>query len=638
MFEWVNIIANIGLLWIASLCLVRLNKCFRGKRGALAEVLCLDDVIYALLFSCFITASQLADSLLLSIVVFAFTLLYIVLLWLDAMLFVQFRIEVNRQTISWFLTGSKGLSKGIPHLMKVFQKYYWACCIPVFWTVLLSVSIFGPGGMKLFNVVLAIFLSTILGLKFQGISLLKVVIAVTAIFILTSFVDLAYAQWVFGFAALAAFSALVVGSLAIYRKFTASTHRFLSTPSLLGNIVLNDSFIADERVNLKSEHQALLQSLSHSQVKSPAFGRCKGANIILVTMESMGAYINPYVADGAHSKIAQRMAQHSWFSKQHFCLCPNTTVSTNQMYTGAYSNNPYNKDDSLYPGVEPLHIKHLKANGYKTLFLDSANIGLYDYHKLLSRIGFDQVWGTDDLPDEGGLKADYRLWNMVDKVAEQVAEQPFYLHLINDQTHMPYEVVDKQRFNRHSGQGDKSVYLNALEECDFIVDEFLKRLGEKVDLSNTILVFTGDHGESFGEFGYSFHSNSVIKPQVHVPFMLNHPQLASKELEHSSHFDLFPTFFDLLGIEYNYSCIGDSLGLDNRKKCYFFHSATLKGNTPANFGLLLNDELVWVDRLFNQVRQISFNTNSYTNSVGDESVYSKNLMYQILLEQGILSE
>lgn len=321
-------------------------------------------------------------------------------------------------------------------------------------------------------------------------------------------------------------------------------------------------------------------------------------------------------------------------SQQHFSLCPNTTVSTNQMYTGHYSNNPYNKSDSLFPGKDPMHIAHLRAQGYKTLFLDSADTSLYDYERLLGRIGFDRVWGTRDIPAKG-LKADYRLWNMVDVIAAEVADGPFFLHVINDQTHMPYEVVDGERFNRHTGNSQKAKYLNAVEEVDFILDEFLLRLGKKVNLSNTIVVFTGDHGESFGEFGYSFHSNSVILPQITVPFMLCHPNLRGREIEHSCHFDLFPTFFDLLGIEFDYPSLGSPLGCEQRDFAYFAHSATLKGNSPANFGFINNGELLWMDRLFNQVSLLSSEQVRRPLSA-KEQTYAKSLLHKMLSERGVL--
>ena len=589
-----------------ALCLsgiLRLNKELRGKRGALAKALSFDDVLCVVIVSVVHTFTLYFSPMLLSVAVSILLFLYGLLVFVDATLFVQYRIEVNRQTLAWFLTGSKGISKGIPHLLGVFKKFPAGALVPFLLVALLVVA------------------------HVETSQSLMIRVAAESPFVEQSFFVLAGTAVGLG---------ILTCVVALNRSRWNSSSAFLTTPTLLTNILADDNFKANEQVALSAVHQTFVNPPSDIPQKSDMHGTCRGANVIMITFESLGAYVAPYVKDAARSRLAERLSSSSWVSNKHFCLCPNTTVSTNQMYTGAYSNNPYNKDDSLYPGVEPRHIKHLKAAGYKTLFLDSADIGLYDYHKLLSRIGFDRVWGTNDLPSNG-LKADYRLWNMVDAIADEVSDAPFYLHIINDQTHMPYEVVDNQRFNRHTGNSQKDLYLNAVEEVDYILDTFLERLAQKVDMDNTILVFTGDHGESFGEYGYSFHSNSVIMPQMHVPFMLHHPRLGSRQIEHSCHFDLFPTFFDLLGIECDYPTLGSSIANDERAFAYFFHSATLKGNTPANFGFMLDGEMLWMDRLFNQVNVLDVSGVSNTDSAYDKE-YVKTLLFRMLEKREILAQ
>ena len=584
-----------GVFWLLSASLFRMNKALRAKRGALVSDLNLHDHAILFLTSVIFSSVLHGPSLLVTSVTALALSFYGLLLWLDALLFVQFRIEINRQTLAWFFTGSKGISKGIPHLLAPCRIHLWAAFLPIAWIAL----------------VWSIFFIVVKGNPVKSENVYFI----------------------------AALGVAALGSVAVVlytvRRWLPLRTAFFTAPSLLGKVFADDNFSGDDTLAIYDEHRAFVAPPATGQKKSELFGQCAGANIILITMESLGNYLASDVQDGVRSLLAKRFKENAWHSQQHFCLCPNTTVSTNQMYTGAYSNNPYNREDSMYPGVDPQHIARLKECGYTTMFLDSADIGLYDYHKLLNRIGFDHIWGTQDLPGRN-LRGDYRLWNMVDTVASKVADKPFFLHLINDQTHMPYEVIDKQRFNRHKGRDARATYLNAAEEVDYIFDTFIKRLAEKVDLSNTLLVFTGDHGESFGEYGYSFHSNSVILPQMQVPFMMSHPALNSRVLRHSSHFDLFPTFFDLLGLEYSHKAIGQSLAVESRPFAYLFHSATLKGNTPANFGFLFEGELYWVDRLFNQVRHVQANQRS-TTVAGKQREYICSLLYQMLKQRAILS-
>ncbi len=576
------------ILFAFSCLLLTMNKRVRARRGALSSVLNLNDI--KILW--FVSAASAVVAVFLPglfSVVAAGLALYGTLVWLDALLFVQYRIEVNRQTIAWCFTGAKGLQKGLPHLFEIIRATPGIMAIPVLWYLTLLVV---------------------------HIELPEVVVG----------------NWS-GYLAAAVFAGLVLVILAARTGHWQSA--FFTAPSLLGNIIATDNFVSNDSLTIDEKHRIFVKPNIADSVRSPLFGQCQRANVILITMESLGNYLqSPVNPDGIRSKIASRFRHHSWVSEQHYCLCPNTTVSTNQMYSGAYSNNPYNKEDSLYPGVAPKHLKTLKQQGYKTFFLDSADTGLYDYHKLLKRIGFDRVWGSKDL-NGNGLKADYRLLNALDDLVHDIGDEPFFLHIINDQTHMPYEVVDSETYCRHTGTDARSVYMNAAEEADAVIDQFLNRLAEKIDLNNTILMFTGDHGESFGEFGYSFHSNSVILPQMHVPFMLHHPNLTARTISHSSHFDIFPTIFDLLGVEVSYPFIGHTLGTDERPYAYLFHSATLKGNTPANFGFLLDGELYWVDRLFNQVKHVQNNQCRPVTSK-DQREYICSLLYQMLKQRAIM--
>ena len=623
-----NFLSQSLVLLGALLPLLLLNKQLRAKRGALSKAASLADINWLLLVSVgHVALCQL--SAITAIVSTALLSLYAVLIWLDAMLFVQYRIEVNRETIMWFFKGTKGLMKGIPHLLEVLKRFKPAVLIPF---MAIACFIFAAMQMWAVTACLGGILWLLCGSFIETGAKSRMIWACIGGLLVSLPLIPGIPVGANGIIMLAVI--LAVLTLNGYATVAKAKAEFFTTPSLLPNILLSDNFSAPDTAD-GEPLRPYVPAIKPTQ-KSELFGHCKGANVILITMESLGCYVQPYDDAPVQSSLVKRFNANRWLSSQHFSLCPNTTVSTNQMYTGLYSNNPYNKPDSAYYGSEPRYIKALQQAGYHTLFLDSANTGLYDYWKLLERIGFDQVWGTDDIP-ANGLTADYRLWNMVDEVARQVSDKPFFLHLINDQTHMPYEVVDKQRFNQHQGSSQKALYLNAVEEVDFIIDEFLNRLAEKVDLSDTLVVFTGDHGESFGEYGYSFHSNSVIPEQTQVPFMLTHPKLESKTISHSSHFDLFPTFLDLLGIHHDIAGHGQSLALDERDKCYFFHSATLKGNTPANFSLLHENDLYWFDRLFNQIYQFKFEHGRWLAQPVKNKQWVASMLGHNLLSKGLIT-
>lgn len=86
---------------------------------------------------------------------------------------------------------------------------------------------------------------------------------------------------------------------------------------------------------------------------------------------------------------------------------------------------------------------------------------------------------------------------------------------------------------------------------------------------------------------------------MYVFFFLIYLCLIFKEIEYLCYFDLFFIFFDLFGIFIDYLYLGIMLVDDLRVFVYLFYLVMLKGNMFVNFGFLFNDELFWVDCLFN---------------------------------------
>jgi arylsulfatase A-like enzyme len=79
---------------------------------------------------------------------------------------------------------------------------------------------------------------------------------------------------------------------------------------------------------------------------------------------------------------------------------------------------------------------------------------------------------------------------------------------------------------------------------------FMSRLSGTVDLSNTIIILTSDHGESFSH-GYQEHDGPYLFDQfVHVPLIINIPERTEGDvidvlIEQT---DIAPTILELAGI------------------------------------------------------------------------------------------
>jgi arylsulfatase A-like enzyme len=100
-------------------------------------------------------------------------------------------------------------------------------------------------------------------------------------------------------------------------------------------------------------------------------------------------------------------------------------------------------------------------------------------------------------------------------------------------------------------------YDEFILDCDRKLELFLTRLKETIDMSNTIVVVTSDHGESFSH-GYQGHVGpDLYEPLVHIPLIIKVPDKSSvvrrsknpKKIDFAvEQIDIAPTILELVGI------------------------------------------------------------------------------------------
>lgn len=96
------------------------------------------------------------------------------------------------------------------------------------------------------------------------------------------------------------------------------------------------------------------------------------------------------------------------------------------------------------------------------------------------------------------------------------------------------------------------------------LDEFIGRLAEVLEknklLENTIIIFTADHGEEFGEHG-QFKHNQLYNELIQVPLIVSWQKIEGKKeiAQKVRTVDIMPTLLDLLGISFDTPQRGISL-------------------------------------------------------------------------------
>ena len=78
--------------------------------------------------------------------------------------------------------------------------------------------------------------------------------------------------------------------------------------------------------------------------------------------------------------------------------------------------------------------------------------------------------------------------------------------------------------------------------------------------NNTIIIITGDHGESLGEHGEYEHGYFSYNSTIHIPLILFYKKITAKKIKnYVSHVDIFPTICDILHLKTPAHLQGSSL-------------------------------------------------------------------------------
>ncbi|MFI5333644.1 MAG: sulfatase-like hydrolase/transferase [Chlamydiales bacterium] len=105
----------------------------------------------------------------------------------------------------------------------------------------------------------------------------------------------------------------------------------------------------------------------------------------------------------------------------------------------------------------------------------------------------------------------------------------------------------KAVYSKEELEGIKNRYRNAIHHIDSLFGRFLQKLNETQKGKESLVVFTGDHGEEFYEEGHLFHASSLNAPQTQVPIYYKFGDKshipATSLCGLTSHVDIFPTLF-----------------------------------------------------------------------------------------------
>ncbi|EOI6604349.1 DUF3413 domain-containing protein [Vibrio parahaemolyticus] len=220
----------------------------------------------------------------------------------------------------------------------------------------------------------------------------------------------------------------------------------------------------------------------------------------------------------------------------------------------------------------PVFMDTLQAEGYRMGIFGSAPLT----SPPLSRTVFKKV--SDLTLKQTGETAVERDQQITDKFIEfqkQDSDKPYFGFLFYDAAHgtvfpepefakfKPYwERVDHILLNNDF---DASLYHNRYKNSLYYIDSLIGDVLKNVDLDNTIVVISSDHGEEFNDhkMNYWGHTGNYSDVQVHVPLYVYMPNRQPEQIDYrTTHFDVVPTMmntlFDVQGTTSSYS-VGHNL-------------------------------------------------------------------------------
>jgi arylsulfatase A-like enzyme/tetratricopeptide (TPR) repeat protein len=309
--------------------------------------------------------------------------------------------------------------------------------------------------------------------------------------------------------------------------------------------------------------------------RRPAVRRESGLDVLLITIDTLRAdALGVYGRREAGTPTIDRLGREGVRFVRAHGHNVETLPSHSNILSGRYPFEHGVRDNYgfRFPSELPTLATLLKARGYSTGAFVSA-------FPLASRFGLSRGFDAYDdhfLAGDGGPMTSQQERKGPETVAAALgflekARRPVFVWVHLYEPHFPYEPPEPfaSRFRDNLYQGEVAA-------ADAALGPLVEPLFEAGKAGRTLVVFTGDHGESLGEHGEKTHGIFAYEGPLHVPLILYCPRLLSPStVEYGGrHVDILPTVLDALELEApdglrGRSLLGDVGGDQEAQPTYF---------------------------------------------------------------------
>lgn len=250
-----------------------------------------------------------------------------------------------------------------------------------------------------------------------------------------------------------------------------------------------------------------------------------------------------------------KLAEQSWVARQHYSTGNNTMHGVFGLFHGLPA---LQANTMISHRHGPELLRQLSTLGYSHHLYGAASLR---GARLDRSVFVDTDAPLHQPPDS--IPADQRDRWAVDALAQALrsrkAGPPFFGFVLLDGAHAPYAVPDDATL-LHLPQASAGAHLmvgrssdprplfnryrNAVLHVDTLIGQMLSMIEDAGLASNTVIIVTSDHGESFNDLAQNDwgHNGNFSDMQTRVPMIIRWPGRASAvESAVTSHMDIAPT-------------------------------------------------------------------------------------------------
>jgi arylsulfatase A-like enzyme len=281
------------------------------------------------------------------------------------------------------------------------------------------------------------------------------------------------------------------------------------------------------------------------------------SNVLLISVDALRADRLGYAGHVREtSENIDRLANEGVVFDRAYSQSGWTLPSAATMLTGQYPKDHGATDlhRSMDPSV-PTLAGILSDEGYDTR-------GFVSHILLTPTYGLDRGFGAYDCSvlNVGHPHLVATAEQLTDLAIEAVRDirEPFFIWMHYFDPHFAYLPHSEWAF----GSTDVDRYDDEIAHVDHHIGRLLRELRARGLYDRTIVVFTADHGEEFGDHGGRYHMTQY-EEVLRVPLVIRAPRLRHR-LDHTiaEQIDLVPTILAMLGVEHEEDWQGKDLLAD----------------------------------------------------------------------------